>query len=71
MGRQGSGVNGRMQLPDLFPAFFVAADDIHERAIFVEEGRQRIRIMRVPCAGVVCHKLIRNLVHARMLTPGG
>ena len=42
-------VNGRMQLPDFLPAFFVAADDIHERAIFVEEDRQRIYIMRVPC----------------------
>ena len=40
------------------------ADDIHERAIFVEEDRQRIHIMRVPCVGEVCHKLIRNLGHA-------
>ena len=42
----------------------VAADDIHERAIFVEEDRQRIHIMRVPCVGEVCYKLIRNLGHA-------
>ena len=54
-------------MPDPLPALFVGADDIHERAIFVEQKRQRVRIMHVPCVGIACYKLICNSGHARML----
>jgi len=55
----GTGMNGCMLLPDLFAPFQVGSADIHERGIFVEEGRKRIHIMPIPGVGEACYEFTR------------